>query len=135
MATAWDVGPSARCLLAGVSGPIFDVFFVRSKLDRKQVVATKAAIQLLGHFLKVAYFARWVVAGDATVAPLAVTLAVLLAPVGTQLSRYALDAISDAQFWSWTRVLIAAIASVYLVQGLWLLLGENRHLVSNLTFS
>jgi len=56
-------------LLAGVSGPIFDVFFVRSQLDRKQVVATKAAIQLLGHLLKVAYFARRVGAGDTTVAP------------------------------------------------------------------
>ncbi len=39
-------------LLAGVSGPILDVFFVRSQLDRKQQVATKAAVQFLGHFLR-----------------------------------------------------------------------------------
>lgn len=108
-------------LLSGVSGPIFDVFFVRSYLDRKQVIATKAAIQLLGHFLKVVYFGRLLTGGEATIAPMAITLAVLLAPVGTQLSRSALDAISDAQFRRWTRCLIAVIAAVYLAQGLALL--------------
>jgi len=122
-------------LLAGVSGPIFDVFFVRSQLDRKQVVATKAAIQLLGHLLKVVYFARWFAAGDASVAPLAITLAMLLAPLGTQLSRAVLDVISDAQFRSWTRALIAVIASIYLAQGLLLLLAETGSKVGILTFS
>ena len=122
-------------LLAGVSGPIFDVFFVRSQLDRKQVVATKAAIQLLGHLLKVLYFARWVAAGDATVAPLAIALGMLVAPVGTQLSRLVLDTISDAQFRSWTRGLIAVIASIYLVQGLLLLVAESGNKVGVLTFS
>jgi hypothetical protein len=39
-----------------VSGPILARLFVRSQLDRKQQVATKAAVQFLGHSLKVAYF-------------------------------------------------------------------------------
>jgi uncharacterized protein len=117
---------TALQLLSGVSGPIFDVFFIRSQLDRKQVVATKAAIQLLGHFLKVLYFGQLLAGSDTRIAPLAVAVTVLLAPVGTQLSRYALDAISDAQFRSWTRGLIAAIASIYLVQGLFLMLAEPQ---------
>ncbi len=36
-------------LLAGVAGNVLDVFFQRSQLDRKTVVATKAASQVLAH--------------------------------------------------------------------------------------
>jgi uncharacterized protein len=108
---------TALQFMAGVSGPVLDVYFVRSNLDRRQLVATKAAIQGLGHFLKVAYFGQLLVAGTDTVAPAAIVLAVALALVGTQLSRRALDAISDIQFRLWTRRLIAAIAAVYLIQG------------------
>ena len=112
-------------LTTGVSGPIFDVFFVRSQLDRKEVVATKAAIQVLGHSLKVIYFGPILAAG-AEVPLAAVVLALLLAPVGTQLSRRVLDAISDAQFRSWTRGLIAAIAAVCVLQGAVLSLATPR---------
>src|SRR5215468_8242440 len=89
--------------MAGVSGPVLDVYFVRSNLDRRQLVATKAAIQGLGHFLKVAYFGQLLAGSTDTVAPAAIVLAVALALVGTQLSRPALDAISDTQFRIWTR--------------------------------
>ena len=123
-------GAGAICtalqLLAGVSGPVLDVFFVGSKLDRKDTIATKAAIQLLGHFLKVVYFAPLLVGGDEAIAPMAAVLAVTLAVVGTQLSWRVLDAISDAQFRVWTRRLIAAIAAVYLIQGLVLLVDGHR---------
>jgi len=117
---------TALQFMAGVSGPILDVYFVRSNLDRRQLVATKAAIQGLGHFLKVAYFGQLLAAGTDTVAPAAIVLAVVLALVGTQLSRRALDAISDTQFRIWTRRLIAAIAAVYLVQGLVLAVEDHR---------
>jgi uncharacterized membrane protein YfcA len=113
-------------LMAGVSGPVLDVFFVRSDLDRKQMIATKAAIQVLGHFLKVAYFGPLLVGGADGVAPTAIVLAIALALVGTQLSRRVLDAISDAQFRSWSRRLIAAIAAVYLVQGVFLVFFDHH---------
>jgi uncharacterized protein len=106
-------------LVAGVAGPIFDVFFVRAGLERRQVVATKAAIQVIGHALKVLYFVR--LTPEAGVAPLAIALAMLLAPVGTQLSRYVLEALSEQQFRTWSRGLIAAVATVYLVEALLLL--------------
>src|SRR5262245_2615509 len=113
---------TALQFMAGVSGPVLDVYFVRSNLDRRQLVATKAAIQGLGHFLKVAYFGQLLVGSTETVAPAAIALAL----VGTQLSRRALDAISDTQFRLWTRRLIAAIAAVYLSQGLLLLVDNHR---------
>src|SRR5262245_66387599 len=108
-------------LMAGVSGPVMDVYFVRSNLDRKQMVATKATIQAFGHFLKVAYFGQILANGTDTVAPTTIALAVALALIGTQLSRYVLDVISDAQFRTWTRRLITVIAAIYLIQGVFLL--------------
>ena len=111
--------------LAGVSGPVFDVFFVRSGFDRKDVVATKAVIQVFGHFLKVAYFGPLLVASGEAVAPVAIILAIALALVGTQLSRCVLDGLSDAQFRNWSRRLITVIAAVYLIQGLLLVVSAG----------
>jgi uncharacterized membrane protein YfcA len=104
-------------LMAGVSGPIFDVFFVRSQLDRKGIVATKAAIQALGHLLKVAYFGQ-ILAGTPEIPPAALALAVAFALIGTQLSRSVLDAMSDVQFIRWTRGLIAVVAAVCIIRGI-----------------
>src|SRR5262245_47266837 len=112
-------------LMAGVSGPIFDALFVRSNLDRKRQVATKAAVQALGHILKIVYFGQMLAAGGEHVAPAMLIAAVALATVGTHLSRRVLDAMSDAQFRVWSRRIIVALAAVYLIQGLALQFGES----------
>jgi len=36
-------------LTAGVSGPALDLFFLKGNLERRQVIATKALLQTLGH--------------------------------------------------------------------------------------
>ena len=104
--------------ICGISGPIFDVFFVRSDLDRKSMIATKAAIQTIGHFFKFAYFSAVLIASSTHVPPTAALLAIALAPIGTQLSARALDLMTDAQFRLWSRRLIGALAAFYLVQGI-----------------
>ena len=112
-------------LLAGVSGPILDVFFVQSGLDRRGIVSTKAAVQTLGHGLKLVYFgtALAVIGGD-DLSPMILALAVALAVVGTQSSRKVLDKMSDAQFRRWSRWIIMALSVVYLGQGAyWLVQG------------
>jgi uncharacterized membrane protein YfcA len=123
------IGCGALCtalqLFAGVSGPIFDVFFVRSKLDRKQIVATKAAIQVLAHSMKAAFFAQLLAQTGGEIAAAAMLLAVGCALIGTQLSRRVLDCISDVQFRSWTRSLIAIVATVCLLQGIVLLVQDR----------
>jgi uncharacterized membrane protein YfcA len=58
------------------------------------------------------------------IAPMAALLAMALAPVGTQLSSRALDAISDDQFRTWSRWLIAALAAFYLASGLAMRFGQ-----------
>jgi uncharacterized membrane protein YfcA len=109
-------------LLAGVSGPILDVFFTGTRIDRKELVATKAAIQTCGHLIKIVYFGRFMTFGEGGIPPLALAAAVVLAVAGTHLSRRLLEAISDVQFRAWTQRLILATGTVYTCQGVWLLL-------------
>src|SRR4029077_1904864 len=85
-------------LLAGVSGPILDVFFVQTGLDRRGIVATKAAVQTLGHALKIAYFGALLIAGGGELSPIVATMAIVLAIAGTQGSRRVLERMSDTQF-------------------------------------
>jgi uncharacterized membrane protein YfcA len=104
-------------LVAGVSGPVLDVFFVRSKMGRHAVVATKAITQSVTHLMKIVYFGGVVVAHGTEVAPLAAALMVVLAFTGTTLSRRVLERIDDSRFRLWTRTTVTGIGCVYLVSG------------------
>lgn len=110
-------------LLAGVSGPILDVFFVRSRMDRRAVVATKASIQSLGHVIKIAYFGGLVGAAQrGTVDFWLAALMVALAIAGTTLSRRVLERLTDASFRQWTRRAVMTMGVFYLGSGAWMLL-------------
>ena len=108
-------------LLAGVSGPILDLFFVQSGLDRRGIIATKATVQTLGHALKLVYFGAALLASGETLSPWVALMAIALAIVGTTSARRVLEAMSDEQFRLWSRLLIMALSVVYLVQGTYLL--------------
>ena len=45
-------------LLTGVTGPLLDTMFLRSPLERRQIIATKAACQVFGHGFKLSISAR-----------------------------------------------------------------------------
>jgi uncharacterized protein len=111
-------------LLAGVSGPILDVFFVRSKMTRHAVVATKAATQSLGHALKILYFGE-LVAGGAPLDPWIAVPMVVLAFIGTSFSRQVLEKMNDASFRKWSRWTVMSCGVFYLVSGLLLLLEQH----------
>ena len=82
-------------LVAGVSGPIFDAFFVRSGMDRKAQVSTKAVAQTFGHIVKLIYFGGIVVSDESYVEPAVMVVAVVTAIVGTWLSRRILEGMTD----------------------------------------
>jgi uncharacterized membrane protein YfcA len=109
-------------LVAGVSGPVLDIFFIRSKMGRHTVVATKALSQSLTHLAKIAFFGGVVVATGADVPPLVAALMVALAFAGTTLSRQVLERIDDSRFRQWTRWTVTAIGCVYLLSGTLMLL-------------
>ena len=107
-------------LLAGVSGPIFDAFFVKSGMGRKAQVSTKAVAQTFGHFVKLVYFGGIVVSDENYVAPELMVVAVATAIVGTWLSRRILEGMSDANFRASSQRIIVTISAVYLTQGFYL---------------
>jgi uncharacterized membrane protein YfcA len=108
-------------LTAGVSGPILDVFFVRSKMTRHAVVATKATTQSLSHLLKIAYFGGILTIGRGQVEPWLGAMMVALAFVGTTLSTRVLEKMNDASFRLWTRRVVMTIGVFYLASGILLL--------------
>lgn len=105
-------------LLSGVSGPVLDIFFVRTTLDRRTVVATKGACQLCTHILKLIYFGAIVSSSIDEVGTFAMVLCVALALTGTTLSRTVLERLTDVQFRVWTQRIVLGIGLVYLIQGI-----------------
>ena len=110
-------------LVAGITGPLLDIFYVRTGMTRQVNVATKAAAQVLGHLAKVTYFAGLVgtPAGRDLEQWLVMAYAACFAVLGTTLSRSFLDRLSDRQFYYWTRRVILALGAVYVAQGVWLM--------------
>ena len=119
-------GHSALCgfvclalnLVAGIAGPILDAFYVRSKMSRHAVVATKALTQTLSHLVKIVYFGGVIAVQGGEVSPWLIPTMVLLAFLGTSLSRPVLDRMSDASFRQWTRWTVMTLGALYLASGL-----------------
>jgi uncharacterized membrane protein YfcA len=104
-------------LVAGVAGPLLDVFFVRTSLGRHAVVATKAATQVLSHTAKVVLYGGPLLSGGGADLPvLVLLLAVPLSMLGTVVGGRLLDRLSDASFRTATRWVVSAIGATYLVQ-------------------
>jgi uncharacterized membrane protein YfcA len=112
---------SAISLTAGVSGPILDIFFVRSKMRRHAVVATKAMTQSFSHVLKIFYFGAVVSLVGGRVDPWTGAMMVLLAVAGTSLSRTVLERMDDASFRLWTRRTVLTLGVFYVGNGIFLL--------------
>lgn len=112
---------STLSLTAGVSGPILDIFFVRSKMTRHGVVATKAITQSFSHLLKIAYFGAMVASAREVMEPWVAVMLVVLAFAGTSLSRRILERMTDVSFRLWTRATVMVLGVVYIANGVWLL--------------
>jgi uncharacterized protein len=108
-------------MLSGVSGPLLDTFFVRSAMNRHQVVATKAAVQTLSHALRIVFFGALLASSDQALGPGLAVLLVASAIVGTSASRLVLDRITDTHFRRITQRLVLVLGGCYVVAGLWLL--------------
>jgi uncharacterized membrane protein YfcA len=113
---------SSLALTAGVSGPILDVFFVRSRMNRHAVIATKAMTQSLSHILKIAYFGAFVAVAGGNVHPALAAMMVVLAFVGTSLSRHVVSRLTDESFRMWTRWTVMVLGVFYLASGVMMLL-------------
>ena len=109
-------------LLTGVTGPLLDTMFLRSPLERRQIIATKAACQVFGHGFKLVYFGA-LIEQVGQVEPWFLAIAVASSMIGTSLGKLLLEKLSDAQFRTWSNRLITVLASYYVGYGLVLMVG------------
>lgn len=109
-------------LLAGAAGHILDIFFQKSALDRKTIVATKAVTQVAGHGYRIAYFGTFEAAFDTSLPWWAYAAGIALAVIGTTLAGFVLQRITDADFRTWSKRVVTAIALTYLARAAWLLM-------------
>jgi len=111
-------------LLSGVAGPLLDVFFLRSKMTRHRVVATKASTQTMSHLLKILYFGFLLGTSQGRVEWWLALVMIAFAMAGTTCSRGVLERITDVNFRKWTRWTVTVIGLVYLGNGVSLLFAN-----------
>lgn len=106
----------AVTLVAGVAGPLVDSFFVRTDFDRKRIVATKAGCQLIGNLTKTTYFLA--LAGmSVSIGTELLAVAIIFPIIGTFLSKFVLEWMSEAHFQRYTRVVICLVGLVSIFNG------------------
>ncbi|HEY9233979.1 MAG TPA: sulfite exporter TauE/SafE family protein [Phenylobacterium sp.] len=105
-------------LTAGVSGPLLDIFFVRTGLTRHAIVATKAATQVFSHLSKILVYGTPLLTNPNKDLPpwWMFAIAVPLSMAGTVVGGRILDRMSDVNFRNWTRWIVSGIGALYLVQ-------------------
>lgn len=110
--------------LAGVSGPLLDLMFVRTDMTRQAIVGTKAVTQVVAHLVKIAFWSVPLLAasGISAMPPVwLLALAIPLSMTGTWLGGLVLERMNDVDFKRWMRWLVTVIGVVYLARAAGLL--------------
>lgn len=106
--------------LAGVVGPVLDIFFVQTEMTRQQIVATKGATQVIAHLTKIIFWSVpvWMPADVELVPPVwLMAVAIPISMIGTWIGGLVLHRMSDVSFRDWTKYLLTVIGAVYLLRG------------------
>ena len=111
---------TATQLVAGASGPVLDVFYVKSRLTRHQVLATKSVTQTSSHVIKLGYYLT--VIGLTVDLPFWVYMLVIAAAsAGNSVGKSLVAKIDDVQFRYAGRIIILTMGTLSLGNGIWLL--------------
>ena len=111
-------------LVAGVAGPALDMFFVKTKMPRHEIVATKAIIMFASHFMKIFYFGiPMLMAAKLSNLPpwWFFAAAVPFIMLGTFVGTRILNRMSNVGFRNYTKYLVSLIGVVYVFRGAGLL--------------
>lgn len=120
IAVACGFSVTATQLVAGASGPVLDVFYVKSRLTRHQVLATKAVTQTSSHVIKLGYYLA--VIGLTVDLPMWVYGLVIAAAIaGNAVGNTIVGRIDDAQFRAAGRIIILIMGTLFLANGIRLL--------------
>ncbi len=115
---------SGAHLLAGVSGPLLDIFFLNGRLGRFEVLGTKAITQCLGHATKLLLYGAiggqiWLQGGRFWWLPACAALA----PIGNIAGKRLVQRLSEGQFRNAGRVVVSVTGALCIYRGLSLLLA------------
>lgn len=105
--------------IAGVAGPVLDLFFVRNAMTRQQIVATKSVTQCLSHVIKIGFWsvpAIYAARGDIFPPLWFFLLAIPLAMSGTWLGKQVLIRMQDANFKRIVKYLVTVIGLYYIAR-------------------
>ncbi len=107
-------------LVSGVSGPVTDLLFIHTKLNRHQVVATKAVMQAMGHAAKILVYGALLLSADTRqIIPLSVTaIAIIASMAGIMVGGTILDRISETHFRASRRWIVTLIGATFLFQAI-----------------
>ena len=110
----------ATQLVAGASDPVLDVFYVKSRLTRHQVLATKSVTQTSSHVIKLGYYLT--VIGLTVDLPFWVYMLVIAAAsAGNSVGKSLVVKIDNVQFRYAGRIITLTMGTLFLGNGIWLL--------------
>lgn len=104
----------------GVAGPIVDIFFARTLMDRRTVIATKATMVGVSHVAKIVFYSA-ALSNFSQSDWLAILIAVPFSVIGSMAGHKILIRLTDESFRTGTRWLVTGIGAFFLVQGIYLL--------------
>lgn len=108
-------------LLAGTAGPLLDMFYQQSKLNRFAIVATKALTQTGSHLIKIGYFGWLVWSTDEPLDDLIsfgpIVILLVGSVAGTYIGTLLLQRIEERPFRKVTNWIILVLAFLVLVRG------------------
>ena len=103
--------------IAGVAGPVLDIFFVQSEMTRKEIVANKSFTQLIAHLVKIVVWTGPAIAAAEQTPPPPLWLFITAIPItmlGTWLGGRVLHHMNDVNFKRYMKWLVTAIGVVFL---------------------
>jgi uncharacterized membrane protein YfcA len=124
--TLYGVVCMTLLLLTGVAGPLLDSFFLGGRLERREIIATKAACQIFGHAAKLIYFGA-VIDQAANLDSVVAGLAIAASMLGTTLAATVLTRMSDAQFRRWSNRIVTAVSGYFVAYGCYVLAVAGVH--------
>ncbi len=104
-------------MLAGASGPVLDLFYVKSSLTRHEILGTKAVTQTLGHLIKLVYYAFLLTAANIDLPLWIFPVVVGAALLGNWIGKGLVEKMSDNHFKLIGRYLVLVIGLVYIGKG------------------
>ena len=106
-------------ILAG-AGIILDVFFQGSKLNRFQIVATKAITQTFGHGVKLVYYVGLLSRDEFSEESILLWIMIIItALLGTYLGGRLLSRLSESGFRAWTQNILYGIGAIFIARACW----------------